>query len=161
MLRVADAGRPFNDAHFLMALLAADRAAEAKDLIANVRKVAATPGAVSQRLNQEVGVPLLEGVQAWMLGEFASAVARLMPIRYQIHRVGGSHAQRDLFQLTLIDAALKSSQFGLARALLGERTALKPGSAWTWSLAAQALAGIGDVTGARRARARADQLLAA
>ena len=43
--------------------------------------------------------------------------------------VGGSHAQRDVIDLTLIAAAARAGDRGLARALAGERTARKPSAA--------------------------------
>lgn len=44
------------------------------------------------------------------------------------HRFGGSHAQRDLLDLTLIEAATRSGDKPLAAALAAERLALKPRS---------------------------------
>jgi hypothetical protein len=40
--------------------------------------------------------------------------------------VGGSHAQRDVIDLTLIAAAARSADDRLARALVAERVARKP-----------------------------------
>jgi hypothetical protein len=52
----------------------------------------------------------------------------MLPIRYQIRRIGGSNAQRDLFNQTLIAAAINADRLPLARALLAERVSLKPNS---------------------------------
>ena len=41
---------------------------------------------------------------------------------------GGSHAQRDVLDLTLLEAALRSGQHDLAKALTAERLAAKPAS---------------------------------
>ena len=41
----------------------------------------------------------------------------LRGVREFAHRFGGSHAQRDLLDLTLIEAALRSGQAALAKAL--------------------------------------------
>ncbi len=49
------------------------------------------------------------------------AVRLLRPIRNIAHRFGGSHAQRDVLDLTLIEAALRSGQKALAAALAAER----------------------------------------
>ena len=54
-----------------------------------------------------------------------------MPVRYEVWQVGGSHAQRDLFELILIDAAMKGTNAALARGLLAERHAAKPDDHWT------------------------------
>ena len=50
------------------------------------------------------------------------------------HRFGGSHAQRDLLSLTLIDAALRAGDHARAQHVLNERIALKP-TAWSARLA--------------------------
>ncbi|MEE8533616.1 MAG: tetratricopeptide repeat protein, partial [Alphaproteobacteria bacterium] len=92
-------------------------------------------------------------------GEHDLAVALLMPLSYALQRIGGSHAQRDLFAQTLIAAALKIGRFPLARALTAERSALKPASPHSWSLYARALDGLGDTAVANAARAKAKALL--
>ena len=61
--------------------------------------------------------------------DFGRAVDLLHPVRYDIQRIGGSHAQRDLFAQLLIDAAVKAQRIPLARALLAERVALMPNNA--------------------------------
>ena len=52
----------------------------------------------------------------------------LRGIRSIAHRFGGSHAQRDVLDLTLIEAALRAGQQDLAKALAAERVAAKPAS---------------------------------
>jgi hypothetical protein len=42
-------------------------------------------------------------------------------MRNHAHRFGGSHAQRDVIDLTLIEAAVRAGQRTLADALLAER----------------------------------------
>jgi Flp pilus assembly protein TadD len=74
------------------------------------------------------------------------------------HRFGGSHAQRDVLSLTLIEAALRSGQGRLARALMAERTALKPTSPDNWVTTARALDLLGEKEEAERARAQATSL---
>jgi len=46
----------------------------------------------------------------------------LRPIRSYAHRFGGSHAQRDAINLTLIEAAARSGRDRLAQTLRNERT---------------------------------------
>jgi hypothetical protein len=47
-------------------------------------------------------------------------------VRNRSARFGGSHAQRDVVDLTLIAAAGKAGEFSLEAALLAEREAAKP-----------------------------------
>jgi len=49
-------------------------------------------------------------------------------LRNIAQRFGGSHAQRDLIDLTLIEAARRAGEASLVRALANERLALKPKS---------------------------------
>jgi len=52
--------------------------------------------------------------------------ARLRDVRNGAARFGGSHAQRDLLDLTLIAAARRDGQTALERALIAERAAAQP-----------------------------------
>ena len=52
----------------------------------------------------------------------------LRPIRSIAYRFGGSHAQRDVIDLTLIEAAFRSGETALAAALSAERAAARPDS---------------------------------
>ena len=69
-------------------------------------------------------------VQAFVAADHAAAVALLRPIRSGAHRFGGSHAQRDLLTLTLIDAASQAGLPETARHYARERLVHKPESAW-------------------------------
>ena len=51
---------------------------------------------------------------------------RLIDIKPKSHVVGGSHAQRDVIDLTLIAAAARSGDVPLAEALLAARVERKP-----------------------------------
>jgi hypothetical protein len=74
----------------------------------------------------EVGLAATGAIRAFGEGDYASTVRLLRPIRSHAHRFGGSHAQRDLIDLTLIEAARRSGQVRLASALVAERAAAKP-----------------------------------
>jgi hypothetical protein len=50
-------------------------------------------------------------------------------VRNSAARFGGSHAQRDVLDLTLIAAARAAGEGSLERALLAEREAARPGFA--------------------------------
>jgi hypothetical protein len=89
-------------------------------------------------------------------GDYAEVVKRLLPIRAIASRFGGSHAQRDLIHLTLVEAALRAGQGKLARALVAERTQLKPSSPFNWQLTARVLELKGDVGAAAKAMENAE-----
>jgi hypothetical protein len=87
---------------------------------------------------------------------FADTVKRLLPIRTIASRFGGSNAQRDLIHLTLVEAALRAHQEKLARALIAERTQLKPSSPFNWQLTARVMELKGDSGAAARAMENAE-----
>ncbi|MGO9419042.1 tetratricopeptide repeat protein [Roseiarcus sp.] len=80
----------------------------------------------NRAVTAEVGRRLIEGVLCYGAGADAQAVEEILPLRYEAFRIGGSHAQRDVLNLTLIAAAERSGQWRLARALLAERAAVRP-----------------------------------
>jgi tetratricopeptide (TPR) repeat protein len=118
----------FNDVHIaLTAGLAGDRSAEARLAQSLDGYVAGNKG-TNRGISAEVGRDLIAAIAAFAAGNFERAVELMLPIRYQVRRIGGSNAQRDLFNQTLIAAAINADRLPLARALLAERVALKPNS---------------------------------
>ncbi len=89
-------------------------------------------------MSREVGIPLVEGVGAFGDGRYADAIAAIEPVRDIAHRFGGSHAQRDILTLTLIEAALRSGDAARARHYVAERLVHKPHSDWGHRLARRA-----------------------
>lgn len=160
--RIHDHVLPFIDAHFMMALARSGETAAAENMLLSMRNYAdAHKDLTVSPLMVEVGIPLAEAVYAFGTGDYARVVDLLMPIRYGILRVGGSHAQRDVFAQMLIESALRAGRAPIARALLVERSQSKPFSPAAWKNYARALDQLGDTEGARAARDRAAELLAA
>jgi tetratricopeptide (TPR) repeat protein len=113
----------FNDWHALMAFgLAGDRARVERVILANRHLTAPTNRAAAQR----AGLDLLEAFAAFAAGRPDRAIDLLIDIRPRANAVGGSHAQRDVIDLTLIAAAARADDDSLARALVAERVARKP-----------------------------------
>ncbi|MEY6433000.1 tetratricopeptide repeat protein [Thioalkalicoccus limnaeus] len=135
---IADAGNyAFNDAHAMMAFAGAQRSTAARTLLAAQHQALSGTGD-NRFFVCEVGAPVTRAIQAFGAGDFAETVRLLRPVRDRANRFGGSHAQRDLIDLTLIEAALRDGQLDLARALINERIDLKPGSASARALLARA-----------------------
>jgi hypothetical protein len=78
------------------------------------------------RVHGAVGRALCEAMAAWRARDHRRVVARLAPVRGELRRVGGSHAQRDLFALLLLDSAVAAGEGALAAAIRAERAALRP-----------------------------------
>jgi tetratricopeptide (TPR) repeat protein len=116
----------FNDWHAVMTFgLAGDQVSGGRVIAANRQLTRAA----NRRAAERAGLRLLEGFAAFAAGEPGTTVDLLIDIRPEAHAVGGSHAQRDVIDLTLIAAATRSGQAALARALVTERVARKPSAA--------------------------------
>ncbi|TIO42976.1 MAG: tetratricopeptide repeat protein, partial [Mesorhizobium sp.] len=72
--------------------------------------------------------PLTLAIKAFGEGNYGEVVRLIRPIRWIAHRFGGSHAQRDVIDLMLIEAALRAGDSALARALTAERQLARPDS---------------------------------
>ena len=96
-------------------------------------RYAAAGEGTNHGIARTVGQAVVEAIAAFAAGDFGRAADLLLPVRYDIWRMGGSHAQRDLFAQTLIAAAMAAERWPLARALLAERVALKPASRRSWA----------------------------
>jgi tetratricopeptide (TPR) repeat protein len=145
----------FNDAHAVMAFAGARRFDLAQEAIAAMERKA-TGADTNAMMTRDVGLPLARALVAFASERYGETVSLLEPIRTIAHRYGGSHAQRDLIHLTLVEAALRGGQVRLARALIAERTQLKPSSPFNWQLTARALDLNGDPHGASKARDNAE-----
>lgn len=113
----------FNDMHAAMAFASAGR----DDL---VRQVLAAQDEALRRdddnamFTREVGGPATQAMAAFADGDYRRAADLLRGVRSRAHRFGGSHAQRDVIDLTLIATARRGGQASLAAALEAERAAL-------------------------------------
>ncbi|CAH1251951.1 TTC38 [Branchiostoma lanceolatum] len=137
----------FNDLHVLMSCLGAKQDEAAKKLVNALKNFVSEHQGTQSDIAKKVGVAMCEAFLAYDEGDFAKAVDLLTPVRYQVVTIGGSNAQRDLFNLFLIHAAIKSSKkrhHQLARNLLLERKALKESAPMTDRLIAKAMAMHGD-----------------
>jgi hypothetical protein len=125
----------FNDVHALIALLGAGDLVRAEHRLARCAE-RAMAGDDARRDNhataREVGLPLARGFVAFAKGEFDAAADLLYAARTQAQRFGGSHAQRDVIDQTLLAACARGSgRKALGRSLLNERTLAKPATPLT------------------------------
>jgi hypothetical protein len=80
------------------------------------------------RWAQSTGLPLIEGFKVFWQGDYAEAVRHLHGARSIVNVFGGSHAQRDIIDWTLTEAANRAGNTDVAEALANERLAVKPHS---------------------------------
>jgi len=119
----ADGNYAFNDFHAAMAFASAGRD-DLLGLLREAQRRACTRDDDNARFTSQIGAPGVEAVMAFVEGDHGRCVARLRAIRNQAQRFGGSHAQRDLVDQTLITAAERGGQQRFARALQRERQLL-------------------------------------
>ena len=116
----------FNDMHAAMAYVATGRDKAADALERTAPRTEAEGTGTNARMTREVGLPIVRGIRAFGAERYGETVDLLMPVRYRAQAFGGSHAQRDIVHRTLIEAAIRDGQHGLAEALANERISLKP-----------------------------------
>ncbi|MBI1213277.1 MAG: tetratricopeptide repeat protein [Alphaproteobacteria bacterium] len=114
---------PFHDLHFVYALARAGRIAEARAFIASLSR----HGEGDERgVWDGVALPVAKALLAYAQGRFETAADLLGPQLAQLWRIGGSHAQRDVFVQTWIDAALRAGQTSAAIDVLARRVEARP-----------------------------------
>jgi tetratricopeptide (TPR) repeat protein len=131
----------FNDVHAMMAFAATGREAACGQVLHDLMDAAATRTHANARMAREVGLPVAHAIVAFVQGRYDDVIARLEPVRDIANVFGGSHAQRDLLSITLVEAALRGGRKSVARHYLAERTVSRPASALGWRLQARAAEG--------------------
>jgi hypothetical protein len=119
----------FNDLHAVMAFVASGRDADAARVIGALQR-AADGDESNAAMARDVGLPLAQAIVAFGQGRYADAADGIEAVRPIAHRFGGSHAQRDVLTLTLIEAATRAGDRARARHYIAERLVHKPASAW-------------------------------
>ncbi len=115
----------FNDLHALLALLGAGELERAEAWLKTTTAHAQAAG-TNREMACDVGLPLMRGMLDFAHGRYDAAVETMYPVRALAHRFGGSHAQRDLIDQTLMAAAARARDRSVGRALLNERSLAKP-----------------------------------
>jgi tetratricopeptide (TPR) repeat protein len=145
----------FNDLHGIMAMAGAGRHKEVNTILTDRERWLATASGSNARMTSEIGLPAGRAISAFIDERYDDVIEELWPIRRTLAGFGGSHAQRDALQRTLLEAALRSGRYELARALTSERLGVRGTSVYGWTQRARALRGLGDPTGAAEAEQRA------
>ncbi|MEU2787936.1 tetratricopeptide repeat protein [Streptomyces sp. NPDC007100] len=147
----------FNDVHAVMAYVGAGRTADAERLVADREAWLgrAGTGLSNHAMTAAIGLPVCRALIAYGQGRYGQAVDLLAPIRYRLNTFGGSHAQRDAVQKTLLEAAIRAGRDDTARTLLSERIGLRPVCPYNWLAQARLADRIGESAKAAAARARA------
>ena len=73
-----------------------------------------------------VALPLVQGIAAFVAGDHAGALAHFEPVEAEIHRVGGSHAQWELFEETMVACYFALGRHEDAARLIRRRLTRRP-----------------------------------
>jgi len=117
----------FTDVHAAMGELRSGQEALAERRLGWMRETAAS-GTETASCYRDVGIPLVEGLMEFHRGAYEEAVALLQPVRFELWRIGGSHAQRDIIDWTLTEAALRGGMRDVALSMAHERLGTRPRS---------------------------------
>lgn len=115
-------GPAFRDSHAALAFAVAGDEDSMGQMIDRLRTLAEQGDALAG----EVTLPLVQGIGAFAQGAYNEAVQFMAPLfteprMDQLSRIGGSHAQREVFEDTMLEAYLRAEQFDQAEAMLRTR----------------------------------------
>ena len=113
----ANAGPAFRDAHAALAFAAAGDEEALGRVMDRLRGLAEEGNALAR----EMTLPLVQGIAAFAEGAYSEAVRLMEAPMQQLARIGGSHAQREVFEDTLLEAYLRADQMDKAEDMLKER----------------------------------------
>ncbi|HZH25843.1 MAG TPA: tetratricopeptide repeat protein [Azospirillaceae bacterium] len=142
--------QPFLDLHYVYAL-ARDGRAGADRYLDSLEAHAATVPDIARRQWRDVAVPLARGMAAHARGDWDHAATAMAPAMPNHILVGGSHAQRDLFEQVYLDALVRSGRHEEAQQRLELRRLARPDVRHTH----RQLAGVYAALGLPREAARA------
>ncbi len=151
---------PFNDMHAVMAFVAAGDLGRARDLVAVLEGITEKGDRRTRGwyVTATVGLPVCRTLIHFGEGDYDQVLDHLLPIRPRLHEFGGSHAQRDVIERTLLESAIRAHRTDRARALVNQRLGLRESSTYAWSKLSEVLTSSGDQFGAAEAKTRARDL---
>jgi tetratricopeptide (TPR) repeat protein len=117
--RVSRPGFVFGEVHAALAYAAVGDTAGMTRLIDGLRDLDAKGHPVAGA----VALPLVQAIAAFVAGDHATALAHFEPVEAEIHRVGGSHAQWELFEETMVACYFALERWDDAARLIRRRLA--------------------------------------
>jgi hypothetical protein len=152
---------PFNDMHAVMSFIGNGELERAEDLVRELEEVVSRPsrGSTGWAMTKLIGLPVCRSMVHFGRGEYDSVITDLLPIRTRVHTFGGSHAQRDAVERTLLEAAIRGERLDLASALVSERLSVRECNTYAWSKRAWLSDLTGDKDGVASAQSRTDELV--
>ncbi len=125
--RVEDGCLVFADLHYMLALASAGRTTAHKAMSARFARDAARQGEMPARV-ADPGLAAMTGLEAFAEGQYDKAFQNLVTARPAMQTIGGSHAQRDVFERITIDAGIRAGRMDQTESLLIDRMERRGGN---------------------------------
>jgi tetratricopeptide (TPR) repeat protein len=116
---VSRPGYLFGECHAALAYAACGDEAALTKLMDGLRALDAKGNPIAGR----VVLPLVQGTAAFAAGDYAGALTHFEPVESEMHRIGGSHAQWELFEETMVACYLELARYDDALRLVRRRLA--------------------------------------
>ena len=110
--RVTDNTNAFSCAHYAAVLAADHRFYEAQALINSLTESSRSGSSIAASFGN-AAIPAAIASVAHRQKDYRKVIDTLMPVRYRLDQMGGSHAQREVFLLMLADALQKEGESDL------------------------------------------------
>jgi len=124
--RIGENVLPFLDLHYIYGLVRAGEDEAADAMIDKMAARAARAKPYERAAWTEAGLPLARAMVAHGRRRWAESAELFAPAMAQLHRIGGSHAQRDLWDQLFLDALGRAGRRDEARGILAKRLAARP-----------------------------------
>jgi hypothetical protein len=119
--RVGDGCLVFADLHYILALSGDNRDDARSALMSRIRVDAVTKKSEMAQIFAGPGLAAANGLAAFGEGRYDLAFQYLAPARVGMKTVGGSHAQRDVFERITVDAGLRAGYYDDVEDILLDR----------------------------------------
>jgi tetratricopeptide (TPR) repeat protein len=156
--RIGDHVLTFTDAHCALALARTNRFDDLEALAESLLQHRETRPVTVDRTPIDLAIQLTHFFGAGLRGDHQMAMAAMGLIRGDLAAIGGSHAQRDLFDLLHLESAMAANDLAVALNLCSVRRHRWPNSVPTWSKYAEVLDAVGHHDRALNAAQRAKEV---
>jgi len=117
--KVSRPGFLFGEVHAAFAYAACGEEAALSRMTDGLRAL----GAKGHPIAATVVLPLVQGTAAYAAGDHAGALRHFEPVEAEMHRIGGSHAQWEIYEETMVQCYLARERYDDAARLVRRRLA--------------------------------------
>ncbi len=113
--------QPFFDMHYAYSLARGGQSEALSELVAGVEKMAQDAPELTRHCWADVALPSVRGFIDIANKDFSSAARQLSAAQPRFQEIGGSHAQRDLFELAWLTSLVEAGDYDTVLPLLEKR----------------------------------------